>query len=375
MMKKLIAITLCLALTLLACACAASNATVSAPESTDSKGESSTDLSTMEQPGTSAPVTPMSSQPATSDAVSTPTEPILPEEKETTLEKVLSFEIGENGLFSYHFMYPQEPAPEGITPPDPTVLVPEFHCIDEQGNLYIYHVVDGKPYVFNINDGNSVELKVLGSIGSIEAYDGRLYVQLLNTKRQGFCEYSKEGFVKQYIYDGFDNSETYLSFDSEGTPYFITGENGLLSLDGTPFVLKNAPEISRDDSTVMTYGSFSYPAEKNAWLCGDVLTMRYRCVYTQYDLSENTLYRFFCGDDIDFSRTVDCEITDGESVIKSYHPCIATVGNTTLEAMDFRIVEAWDRAMYLLAFYPDHADLYRINPGYTDEEFYDVITE
>ena len=199
MTKRILAMTLCLALTLLACACAASNATVSAPESTDNKGGNTADLSTTEQPGTSAPVTPMSSQPATSDEVSKPTEPILPEERETTLEKVLSFDIGESGLFSYHFMYPQEPAPEGETPPDPTVLVPEFHCIDEQGNLYIYHVVDGKPYVFNINDRSAIELKVLGSIGSIDAYDGHLYVTFLKTKSHGFCEYSKEGFVKQYI--------------------------------------------------------------------------------------------------------------------------------------------------------------------------------
>ena len=38
MTKRILAMLLCLALTLLACACAASNATVSAPESTDNKG-------------------------------------------------------------------------------------------------------------------------------------------------------------------------------------------------------------------------------------------------------------------------------------------------------------------------------------------------
>jgi hypothetical protein len=115
-MKKLLAIILCLALTLLACACAASDTTVSAPESSE------TSKPAMEQPGTS--------------------EPNMPEKKETTLEKVLSFDIGMDGLFEYGFLYDDKPS-------EAEIRIPGFLFADSEGNFY--HTDD--VWIVRLNDG------------------------------------------------------------------------------------------------------------------------------------------------------------------------------------------------------------------------------
>ena len=166
-MKKLIAITLCLALTLLACACAASDATVSTPENNESKGGNTPPTSTTEQPGTSTPASQMSSQPEPSDEISKPTEPILPEEKETTLEKVLSFDIGENGLFTYYLEHG-----EGRS----VLALPDLHCIDEDGNLYFAYSQDQTPMLYCANTGESVVVENHKACSSMIATEGTLFL-------------------------------------------------------------------------------------------------------------------------------------------------------------------------------------------------------
>ena len=394
MMKKLIAITLCLALTLLACACAASNATVSAPENTDSKGESSTDLSAMEQLGTSLPVAQMSSQPATSDEVSAPTEPIIPEERETTLEKVLSFEIGMDGLFEYGFSYYDDPSVANI-------YFPGFMYTNGDGSFY--HVVDNK--LVCLNDGAWLPSLFDTFICDIEICDNRLFLMTNDGLvyeydiTNGLADASLE---KEYVV--FKQYEEFAHFgyivSGRPTVQYYAKEGNVRFPDGSYYTLEKKElqdnelqlpyvyvESMQDGSSIQSVDGKTkgwavveeayrvLSATSNKITLQETNTPNGIGVFVSYDADGNLLSRYGIQypSSADDYETKPCDRIfnqGGLATLKEYSAHSFTIDSVVFE--DLINSNVWVDAagnQYFAAYYLDHCDVYRINPGYSDRDY------
>ena len=384
MMKKLIAITLCLALTLLACACAASNATVSAPESTDNKGESTTDLSTMEQPGTSLPVTQMSSQPEPSDEISTPTEPTLPEEKETILEKVLSFDIGMDGVFEYWFKFDLDASKADI-------YLPGAPFADANGNFY---QIDNFEIV-QLNNGArlpfSVRKQVLDAIVSGDV----LYVLYADDFVRSFD--LSEGLAQASLLKEYP-LETHLGtlfHSADGQPYFCT-QNKFFTLEMQPVEQDSLPycfvQTEKVGSIAVTKDSngcytISKPEEENHSVASvtenGIVLMQSKSkkqtgtteqkIYTAYSPNGETVSRYLYQEG-SVDEKLSCEIQfvfSGENeTITKYRAHPVSIDDFWFEtALDSMMIFDQNGVAYLVVYFPDHGEIYRIAPGYSDVQF------
>ena len=94
------------------------------------------------------------------DITITPIEPIYPEERETTLEKVLSFDIGIDGLFQYRMLYYDDPSIADIEVPGEILI-----C----GDGKFYHMVANSPmqHAISLCDGTSLELNTGNQLGRL----------------------------------------------------------------------------------------------------------------------------------------------------------------------------------------------------------------
>ncbi len=380
MTKRILAMTLCLALTLLACACVASDVTVSAPENTDSKGGNTPDLSTMEQPGTSLPVMQMSSQPAFSDTVSKPTEPILPEEKETTLEKVLSFEIGEDGLFSYRFLAGEDKVP--------ALSSPTAYCADENGNVFVDTVIDGQGAVVCLNTGKAFFYTSNDSVMDIASCDDKLYLLFFDGEMQVFStnddksipirreqlEISSDDMFaflnvgeKEPILTSFDGAFFTLDMaeiEDNLSPYRIehdSGENGV-TRKGATFVVSTQEEVeikyaSKENISYSLYRWTTTPQ----LFCTEV-------IYCSCDSNGNPLsrFRFYAA----ASGEVPCNIPSPYGNVTSYAGWHIELGEQSFDqVVSFDVVNGGENNYYLVVYYPEHGEIYRIHPGYSDVQF------
>ena len=388
MKKRFLAMLLCLSVLLMACACAAETES-QAPTPQFTLSEVNAESSKTEEP------VPSETAPAESEPQETismeesdielepiqPVEPIKPEEKETTLEKVLSFDIGENGVFSYHFMYPQDSNPEGDESQRVSVEIPNVCAVDENGYLYFFHVTDGKTYIYCATTGEKFPVSVPDNISSISVVDGRFFLSTSNLPAYGFLEYSPKGLINRYVSDQY-TFLTGLRFDSEGQPYVSIPDVGLQTLDGMSFTLETYPKISadKDGDQIIAYGSYqesitSSEMKKGIRIYGDRLIRSVGNTKIVYDLSDNALYQFSCNFSRDDSRSVACNISDGKSVVASFIPETFSIADYKIEAMAIDFVISWDGTLYLLAFYPDLAELYRIDPGYSDATGDEITAE
>ena len=375
MTKRILAMTLCLALTLLACACAASNVTVSAPESTDNKGDSSTDLSTMEQPDASTPVAQTSSQPATSDEESKPTEPIIPEERETTLEKVLSFEIGEGGLFEYVLQL-------GESSERNKLLIPNIHCVDENGNLYLSYTQNQTPMLYCANTGESVVVENHKTWSSMIATEGTLF---LAQSDGSVREYTMDGFVKEYDAKLFDAEgtrfETSIRFNADGTPVVRVFGSKYYALDGSKSATEKLPILKSNDQrgTSVTIGDALIDhltqdvSAYYAFMFGKKLFLEEhladQTVVMGYDTQGNLLFNFSKKYSNSNAKEVVCNIVCANGTLKTYTPKTIQIDGFSADVASAKLFYGADGNAYLITYYPDHADLYRINPGYSDVTF------
>ena len=122
-LTRLLAICVCLIVVLSACA----SVDVPSDNSTsteESKATSALELSEVNAESTSSEAEPSAPEGHISadddatlsgDITITPIEPILPEERETTLEKVLSFDIGIDGVVQYNFTFYDDPSGATMT--------------------------------------------------------------------------------------------------------------------------------------------------------------------------------------------------------------------------------------------------------------------
>ena len=382
-MKKLLAFTLCLALTLLAYACAASDTTISAPESSE------TSKSVMEQPGTSAPVTQMSSQPAFSDTVSKPTDPILPEEKETTLEKVLSFDIGMDGVFEYNFMFELDAT-------EADVIVPG--TVFSDGNGSFYHTDD--VWIVCLNDGSRLPY-----------YTYQADPISLGWGNNHFYVLYSDGYVRQFdISKGFGNAElvkeTLISsehaitpadklVDNQGYEPLLQFHNGeTYTLDMQPiekevlYILDPIRGAEQPAVTMNADGIYVIRQQEGAKYGFAVTEQGLRVsesrtrsetgtadqyIYTTYSPEGEIISRYMYQRGF-ISEKQPCEITfeyAGEvKTVTKYHARPMTVENHRFDtALYSRLWHEKDGTAYLLIYFPDHGEIYRITPGYSDVQF------
>ena len=392
MTKRILAMTLCLALTLLACACAASNATVSAPESTDSKGESSTDLSTMEQPDASIPVVQMSSQPEPSDEVSTPTEPILPEERETTLDLIASCEVGTNGTFEYGFQFYDDPS---------TAIIEIGGRMYTDGNGMFYKVYrDSRIACINNNQklpylhkGQVLDISICGNAFYVLTGEGNVYEYDISP---GF---ENAVLIKEYpIYEKrkelakfgpiADGRPTVQYYAQDGTmwypdgPYYTLEKKQIQNNEVPSYVyvesLRNGAPLQAVngeskgwvvDKSVYTVG---YVASESITLYENDTDQDVGVLVT-YDTNGNLLSRYGM---LYRSREYDrksCERPfeqGGSHVLKEYLSYKYTIDNIVFDDIVWHeSVIAADGNHYFVVYYLDRCCVYRVNPGYSDRDY------
>ena len=181
MKKRFLAILLCLSVLLMACACAAETMEPPAVPETESKtpapqlplSEVNAESSKTEEPAAPSEIEPQGTiSMEESEIELEPIQPIVPVEKETTLEKVLSFDIGIDGIYQYAFIFYDDPSGAQIT---------------NRGNLYVagdgkfYHTVDNK--FVCLSDGTQLPFSFNSQIGAVEICEDLLYV----LTRRGVC--------------------------------------------------------------------------------------------------------------------------------------------------------------------------------------------
>ena len=228
-------------------------------------------------------------------------------------------------------------------------------------------------YLFCANTGERIQVSLSGI--ELDAAKGRIFVRG-GSDDYPFSEIFADGTAKRYTYDQY-GSFSRIYFDVNGQPCVFIPGVGRYTLDGKEITDGEFIRqfFDSDGSVVAAYGN-TYCSKGTSYgvsaligsLCGD------RFLYSDedgarliYDLSENTIYRYYFKGVRDKERSVACNLFDGKHYITSYHPQTVTVGGISLEVMNFDVITAWDGTQYLLAFYPDHADLYRIDPGYETE--------
>ena len=359
MMKKLIAIILCLALTLLACACAASDTTVSAPESSE------TSKSVMEQPGTS--------------------EPNMPEKKETTLEKVLSFDIGMDGLFEYGFLYDDKPS-------EAEIRIPGFLFADSEGNFYhtddvwIVRLNDGAKFPYS-NQFQCIDISTHGNLFYVLTGDG------IARKYDISAGFEKAVLVKEYpLFEAnVGSGELYhtgdvepLFRDRDGT--FFTLEKEALPEEKVPFVYDNT---QKTDLSVNEEGRFSIAENTNERIYvpffgaqGIVLTkqsspdiqetyVQSTNIYTEYSSRGELLSRFvYLVQYSTAKHPCNIQYQSGNTVYtleKTYTQDLFVGSFSFEDVLGSNVIFGDDGCSYLAVYYSDHGEVYRIEPGYTDE--------
>ena len=261
-LTRLLAICVCLIVVLSACA----SVDVPSDNSTsteESKATSALELSEVNAESTSSEAEPSAPEGHISaddeaslsgDVTITPIEPTYPEERETTLEKLATFETGKEGLFEYGFVYETDPS-------DPTIELPFICAVDQNGNVY----ADTKAGVVCLNDG--ANLYDSPSIGMLPVLDmivcgGDLFV------KDDHGDYHRFSLEK-----GLENASLVKTYHNEENTDIIFGsfvdvgkDEPIISYDGTFYSLdgKQPAEVS-ENPEILDYVKFVLSANSLDW--------------------------------------------------------------------------------------------------------------
>ena len=348
---------------------------VSTELSTEASTESSTEESSVAEPSEPEESQPDESEPDESEpevsepeVSAPPEEPVLATGKETTVKELAAVSVSERGPVSYEFRFGIYKNPEGYGTHPVVIEFPTLQAVDEDGNLYFYcDNLSSEDYIYCHKTRERINVTTQFNVFDFWVSDGRFFLSSGSTTL-GIVEYTKDGLVKHHTAEQYQKRSD-LCFDEAGKPYLDNGEAGLITLAGEEKVLEHAPLYTVDESGVqwVTYGTYRAPSMWRAKLYGDRLIQTTENSYTIYDLSENTLYRFEYEIDGHGHEKVDCSIKDGETEITHYYPKTFTLGDFTVEAMEFELVTSSDGNVYLMAYFTDRIRLYGIDPGYTPE--------
>ena len=388
---------LCLSVLLMACACAAETMEPSAVSETESQApapqftlsEVNAESSKTEEPAPSAEpsgeIPPIETSDESlaieeSDVVIEPIQPIVPVEKETTLEKVLSFDIGINGMIEYNFIFYDDPSTADIATPGSIIA-------DGGGNFYHQEDCD----IIRLNDGAKFTFVSWTQVLDIEVLEDQFYVLKAN-------ETGMKGVLYHYdISDGFETpllKEVHenlpagnlgiangnpvimyqnIVYDTDGKK--LTGADRLFSIIQTG---ETVSSIKKENGILAIRLGEDFRGYVPAVADFGIVVAEYKKnsskkTYTSFDQDGNIKSKFLLDEQYD-GLTVPCNrnfVFCGElKTVKSYHPYGATLGGETFEDLiQSRVFfDAYGNA-YFAAYYLDHCDVYTINQGYSDIQF------
>ena len=363
-LTRLLAICVCLIIVLSACASAPSGESTATEESKETSAlelsdeSSESKLSTPEESSDSQPV-----------------EPTYPEERETTLEKVMSFDIGIDGVFQYDFLFHDDPS-------DAMMICPGQMYADGKGTFY--HTLGSK--LVCLNDGAWFPDVNWKHIEDIEIIGDALYLLRI------------DGSVEQYdISAGFGNptlKNEYQVYDSnadewgtlqvlgEKEPIFVSDKNEIFTLSKEPINDKDAPFLFQSgiQSVTVENGVFVSPSDdqKNelsvisdavlwttAYYGGDDT----ECL--KYGQNGNLVSRVLIDVEYHGNDTpckVEFEHAGVRYTLETYLSCQVVIGKTVFEELlQSRVFYDSYGMMYFAAYYIDHCDIYRVDAGYSSE--------
>lgn len=402
MKKRFLAILLCLSVLLMACACAAETMEPPAVSETESQAptpqftlsEVNAESSKTQEPAPSAgpsgeiPPIETSDESLTveeSDVVIEPIQPIEPDEKETTLEKVFSFDIGIDGVMEYDFFFETDPSIANIG-------LPGDFFADADGNYY-FAVGDR---LVRLNDGAILPKRCINYVIDVEICGNTLYMlDSIGTAYQldisnGFASATVEAEYPMFKY-GYDNAGKLIQFGD--TVLYESHDNLLYTLDKTlltgdaaPYQFVNGNEafvtLNRGTSALLINKEANENISVRAITSAGISVSDYtgtdverldQAIFSTYDRSGNITSRFmmttvYPGEKA--SCSVDFIFCDELLTVTTYIPQDVMVGKTAFEdVFKGRMYCGMDGNFYFVAYYLDHADVYLVNAGYSDVEF------
>jgi hypothetical protein len=388
MKKRFLAMLLCLSVLLMACACAAETMEPPAVSETESQApapqftlsEVNAESSKTEEPAPSAEPSGEIPPIETSDESLAmeesdielepiqPIEPIKPEEKETTLELLREFPIGKGGIpidMSYEW--------------DATNAILEYpmdYFADENGAVYYFwynwyvNLETGR--VTKLNDWMRSHLVYGGYLygitlsGELQKYsaDGQLISsvqigdtdksiwQTLHVLEDGTVVVKKQG--KLYNEKGAVVSDVPVNFVKEDDD-----TNGILTINGRPLLVDVFGSLLSGGIEKLTARRTEYRSLDNGYFEEEL--------YTQFSQSGELLSRFK-KIAVSTGERKGCSIKDSSGQeCKYYTATTVVIGKTVFEdVLEHFLFQGADNELYLLLLYPDRAELYKINPGYSD---------
>ena len=390
----------------------AGNAPVSDPIQSFSAGESTeTGEPSVSEPTQSLPAEESGvddfSEPENSGSESgtEPSDPdpwIPPEESETKLELVTTFQTGEDGLFPY-FFYWGEAGSERIL-----YRTINGACADEKGNLYVLLPSFGYEItVCRLNDGRMYECDVMVDTYSILYCNGFLYLPFYNywvlmiDVETGACgaimppadladEISGEFRLVAFggeepVWMHHNGKECYslhgkkLSDEEYLQKSMVTTDpagKGTLTQSGGGFPL------TLDGDTAGCWWSVLYE-DAETLLCeasrgnrveDQPYNVVWERVYCRYDRNGHAVSRFL--ETMIRYEEQPCSLpftSHGQAyTLESYDSYTILIGDRVFgDVFDYSMIAGADGTLYLLLFYFDRGGVYRILPGYENATFSD----
>ena len=403
MKKRFLAILLCLSVLLMACACAAETMEPLAVSETESQAptpqltlsEVNAESSKTQEPAAPSETAPAESEPEEtismeeSDIELEPIQPIIPEEKETTLE--LIYDIPLNDARSPILLQYYE---------DPTqaeIVIPHSYTMDLNGDIYCI-LNDalcklGSEEGFRLRDRNDVDRLV----SSMAVYDEIIYVTYTDIERNSgsISAFDITGKVLSSAMLPATHSMEFFNvyLSSKGTPNVLI-QNDIYSLEGHKIGAFYEPDASKTSDYGVDVGNFSYPMTNRPLVLsnlGDVLTVRETQtkwfgtsaegrhsvseeIFYQYDNAGNPISKFKMTE-VYCDQELPCEIAIGEAVCQKAALETVAIGKTVFEnVFDASVFAGADGELYAILVYTDGTKIYRIDPGYSDVEMTDLAS-
>ncbi len=406
MKKRFLAILLCLSVLLMACACAAETMEppVADPVSEDSTPQVTLSEVNAESSKTEEPV-PSENAPVESEPEETismeesdielepiqPVEPIKPEEKETTLEFLRSYSTGAEGIYLDTMNDGEKET--GLT-------APYFYCMDENGELYYFYDFSGGVF-YRACTGESIEVprteitQRSGTVVDVAVRNGSYYQ--LSYKSISATEAVYEIYLHQYTSENgliatvqLPNSNGASLYTLKDGTVLVSANGKLYDTDGklTSFALPQFETTeSGDQFMILPDKKILLPQEFSSVKGGlEAYTLhRNQIIDTNGIWAEDWYSQFSsAGEYLSAFRIISASskyakchyVTASGGVCEGYFSSDILVDSILLKGtLHHTVIQDANSVLYLLAVYPDRADLYRIDQGYTDIVFGELETE
>ena len=304
-----------------------------------------------------------------------------PAEKETTLEKVFTFDIGPDGVMEYNFFFEDDPSKGDIG-------LPGDFFADGDGNYYFAE----NDRLIRLNDGAVLPKRCINYVIDVEICGNTLYMlDSIGTAYQldisnGFASATLEAEYPVFRY-GYDSSgslirygDTVLYQSREGllytldktlltgnsAPYqFVTGNEVFVTLDrdtATLLINKNANEnisvraITSAGISISDYTGYMMDVENLS-----------QAIFSTYDLSGNVTSRFMMTTVYQSESAwgrVEFHYGDGLKTTIVYRTQDIMVGKKIFEdVLMGRMYCGMDGNFYFVAYHVNRADVYLVNAG------------